>query len=148
MWTMCEMIIFLYTVGNQFLNSLAKYTVVTTDRKGDNFLKFKVCRILLKLLRRKRFFFYFLAELLLIALLFKWKYFVCKSHDFSKYSHNNALNYCVQKWDKCIKHLGSRLFMFRTWIVRQHNPVWVHKLTDIVTSLDSELVSCPKSDSM
>ena len=48
----------------------------------------------------------------------------------------------------CIKHLGSRLFMFRTWIIRQHNTVWVHKLTDIVTSLDSKLVSYPKSDSM
>ena len=38
--------------------------------------------------------------------------------------------------------------MFRTGIVRQHNPVQVHKLTNIVTSLDSELVSCPKSYSM
>ena len=43
-----------------------------------------------------------------------------------------ALNYCVQKWEK---HLGSRLFMFRTWIVRQCNTVRVRKLTDIVTSL-------------
>ena len=40
----------------------------------------------------------------------------------------------------CIKHSGSRLFMFRTWIIRQYNTVWVHKLTDIVTSLDSKLV--------
>ena len=55
-----------------------------------------------------------------------------------------ALNYCIQKWDKYIKYLGSRLFIFRTWIVRQRN-----KLTDIVTSswlgigkLDKELFKC------
>ena len=45
----------------------------------------------------------------------------------------------------CIKHLGSRLFMFRTWIIRQRNTVWVRKLTDIVSSLDSKLVSCLRS---
>ena len=38
--------------------------------------------------------------------------------------------------------------MFRTWIVRQRNLVHKRKLTDIVISLDSELVSCPKSYSM
>ena len=59
MWTIYEMIIFLYTVGNQFLNSLATYTVVTTGTKGDDFLKFTACRILSKILRRKRFFFNF-----------------------------------------------------------------------------------------
>ena len=31
----------------------------------------------------------------------------------------HALNYSVQKWEKCIKYLRSRLFMFRTWIIRQ-----------------------------
>ena len=35
--------------------------------------------------------------------------------------------------------------MFRTWIVRQCNPVWACRLADSVTSLDSELVSCLKS---
>ena len=35
--------------------------------------------------------------------------------------------------------------MFRTWIIRQRNTVWVRKLTDIVTSLDSKLVSWTKS---
>ena len=44
----------------------------------------------------------------------------------------HALNYCIQKWEK---HLEGRLFMFSTWIVRWHNPVWVHKLTDIVTNI-------------
>ena len=48
-----------------------------------------------------------------------------------------ALNYCVQKWKDCNKYLGNRLFMFRTWIVRQHNPVWVRKLADSVASLGS-----------
>ena len=47
----------------------------------------------------------------------------------------HALNYCVQKWKKCIEYLGIRLIVFRTWIIRQCNPVWVHKLTDIITSL-------------
>ena len=44
----------------------------------------------------------------------------------------HALNYCVQKWKDCIKCLGSRLFMFRTWIIRPCNPVWVCKLANSV----------------
>ena len=44
----------------------------------------------------------------------------------------------------CIKYLGSRLFMFRTWIIRQRNTVWVHKLTDIVTSLWLEIIKLDK----
>ena len=31
----------------------------------------------------------------------------------------------------------NQTLVFRTWIVRQHNLVWVHKLADIVTSLCS-----------
>ena len=38
--------------------------------------------------------------------------------------------------------------MFRTWIIRRCDTVWVGKLTDIVTSLDSKLVSWTKSHSM
>ena len=38
-----------------------------------------------------------------------------------------------------IKYLGSRLFMFRTWIVRWHNTIWVCKLPDIVTNLCSAI---------
>ena len=45
----------------------------------------------------------------------------------------HALNYWVQKWEKCIKYLGIRLFMFRTWIVRQGYPVWVCKLTGSIS---------------
>ena len=44
----------------------------------------------------------------------------------------------------CIKHLGSRLFIFRTWIIRQRNTVWVHKLADIVTSLWLGIIVLPK----
>ena len=48
---------------------------------------------------------------------------------------------------ECIKYLRSRLFMFRTWTVRWHNPVWVCKLLDIVTGLCLELVNGTKSHS-
>ena len=34
--------------------------------------------------------------------------------------------------------------MFRTWIIRQCNPVWVHKLADIVTSLWLGNIVLPK----
>ena len=44
----------------------------------------------------------------------------------------------------CIKHLGSRLFMFRTWIIRQCDTVWVRKLADIVTSLWLGIIELPK----
>ena len=44
----------------------------------------------------------------------------------------------------CIKHLGSRLFIFRTWIIRQCNTVCVHKLADIVTSLWLEIIKLDK----
>ena len=44
----------------------------------------------------------------------------------------------------CIKHLGSRLSMFRTWIIRQCNTVWVCKLTDIVTCLWLGIIVPPK----
>ena len=54
----------------------------------------------------------------------------------------HALNYGVQKWEKCIDYFGSRLFMFRTWIVRFGHPVWVGKLADIVTNLHSVFMNC------
>ena len=38
-----------------------------------------------------------------------------------------------------IVNLLKQTLMFWTWIVRFGHPVWVHKLTDIVTSLCSEL---------
>ena len=44
----------------------------------------------------------------------------------------------------CIKHSGSRLFMFRTWIIRQRNTVWVRKLTYIVTSLWLGIIVLPE----
>ena len=34
--------------------------------------------------------------------------------------------------------------MFRTWIIRQGNTVWVYKLADIVTSLWLEIIVLPK----
>ena len=34
--------------------------------------------------------------------------------------------------------------MFRTWRIRQCNPVWVHKLADIVTSLWLGIIVLPK----
>ena len=34
--------------------------------------------------------------------------------------------------------------MFRTWIIRQHNTVWVRKLTDIVTSFWLGIIVLPK----
>ena len=40
--------------------------------------------------------------------------------------------------------LGNRLFMFRTWRIRQCNPVWVRKLADVVTSLWLEIIVLPK----
>ena len=53
-------------------------------------------------------------------------------------------------WSKLLctevrEEFRKRLFMFRTWIVRQRNPVWVGKFTDSVTSLGSELVIWTKS---
>ena len=42
------------------------------------------------------------------------------------------------------KQLGNRLFMFRTWRIRQRNTVWVLKLADIVTSLWLEIIVLPK----
>ena len=53
----------------------------------------------------------------------------------------HALNYYIQK---CFRYLGSRLIVFRTWIIRQCNPVWVHKLADIVTSLWLEIIKLDK----
>ena len=55
---------------------------------------------------------------------------------------SHTLNYGVQKWEKCINYFGSRPFMFRTWIVRFGHPVWVRKLTDIVTNLHSVFMNC------
>ena len=46
------------------------------------------------------------------------------------------------------KQLGNRLFMFRTRRIRWHNPVWVCKLADVVTSLCLGLLCCLKSYSM
>ena len=34
--------------------------------------------------------------------------------------------------------------MFRTWRIRQRNPVWVHKLADIVTSLWLGIIVLPR----
>ena len=34
--------------------------------------------------------------------------------------------------------------MFRTWRIRQCNPVWVRKLADVVTSLWLEIIVLPK----
>ena len=56
----------------------------------------------------------------------------------------HALNYYIQKWKDCIRYLGNRLFMFRTWRIRQCNPVWVCKLTDVVTSLWLEIIKLDK----
>ena len=34
--------------------------------------------------------------------------------------------------------------MFRTWIIRQRNTVWVRKLADVVTSLKLEVIKLEK----
>ena len=59
-------------------------------------------------------------------------------------------NLCSKVYEVLLKsgyyivHLLKQTPMFRTWIVRFGHPVWVHKLTDIVTSLCSVFVNWTK----
>ena len=55
------------------------------------------------------------------------------------------------RWYECVNITEVRevhqismkqTLVFRIWLVRQCNPVWMHKLTDIITSLCSVLVTC------
>ena len=57
---------------------------------------------------------------------------------------NIIVNLCSKLYYEVLLKSGNYIvnllkltLMFRIWIVRFGHPVWVHKLTDIVTSLDS-----------